>query len=801
MSRFRKTALVLLSSFASAIFTAASSPRGRTLGSSAARWSDQNRPTNAVRNALIRGAVRDDSGAPLPGAAVTSISVSSGSVRTVVADERGRFELPDLDPGEYRVRAALPGFGGFDERLVLKPGESRALSLTLRMAPLRETVTVTRAALDRSDVPNPVSVVTGAAVQEFQRRASPAEAFIGVPGFFVENRRNFGYSGGLRFAIRAPLPRLNLRGLQLVQDGVPMTMADGTTEPSNIDLGSLGRAEILRGPSSLLYGNSGGGVISLRTEFPSSAPLRVEPDFQSGSYGYRRQQIKAQGTRGAVAYLFNASRFTTDGFREHSRAEVRRANLGVRAALSPSTEIRGTFNLYDLPFGENSSTIDRAAALHDPRSVRALALTECWGEKTTQGQGGVTLERRFTGGASFRATAWGLWRNVWNSIPSRIVDVNRVAGGFRSEVGGPLALLGRRVDWTAGLDLSAQHDLRNEYRNLGVAAPGGRTREGPPLLGQLEQVLSLSPFVRLAVPMGDRWKIVGGLRYDRFRFAASDRLLSDGDQSGRRRLGAFSPLLGVTYRASDALSLFGNVGTSFMTPTTVELSNRPTGEGGFNEDLGPERLRSVEVGARGGAPGGTLRYEVAVYTSRLRDVIVRFERADEQEFYRNAGSASRRGLEAQLEWAPRRDLDLRVAYTYQDFKFGRFVAPEGDFSGHREPCAPPHQLFASVAYRAPFGLSSFARVRSVGAYPVDNANAFSNWAYTVVDLRFGFETGAGGVSIRPFVGLDNVLDVRYNSSAIANSSGNRFYEPAPGREVYAGVTIGAELFGRSAPDR
>ena len=57
---------------------------------------------------------------------------------------------------------------------------------------------------------------------------------------FVDNRRNVSLSGGVRFAIRQPLPRFGMRGIQILQDGVPMTMADGTTEPTNIDLATLG---------------------------------------------------------------------------------------------------------------------------------------------------------------------------------------------------------------------------------------------------------------------------------------------------------------------------------------------------------------------------------------------------------------------------------------------------------------------------------------------------------------------------------------------------------------------------------
>ena len=106
---------------------------------------------------------------------------------------------------------------------------------------------------------------------------------------------------------------------------------------------------------------------------------------------------------------------------------------------------------------------------------------------------------------------------------------------------------------------------------------------------------------------------------------------------------------------------------------------------------------------------------------------------------------------------------------------------------------PPHRVFAGFNYTAPFGLRSGATVRWVDRYTLNNRNTVFNWAYTVVDLRFGFDGTWGGVDVRPFVGIDNLFDERYNSSAIANAFGGRYYEPSPDREVYVGLTIGAGI--------
>lgn len=742
----------------------------------------------------VQGSVRDRTGAVVPGVTITLTPVPTGTPKTAVTDANGEYQFEGLPPGTYDIEAVLSGFGSEMAQVSAASGETRTHDVVLRIAPLTETVTVTRAEEDRSAVPNAVTVIQGDDIQAFQRRVSPAEALTGIPGLFVENRRNFSLSGGVQLALRSPLPRFGIRGLQIVQDGVPLTLADGTTEPTNLDLGSTGRVEILRGPSSVLYGNSAGGVISVRTEFPSSRALVVEPDIQFGSYGYQHQQVKVHGSRGAVSYLVNAGRLESDGFRTNSQAEVRRANMLVRAALSPDTEIQGVFNIYDLPFGGSANTLTLADARNNPRSVRPQALTQGWGESTTQGQGGVTVAHHFGSGHFLRATGWGLWRDVFNPIPFAIVELGRGAAGFRSEYEGSTTASAVPLTWTTGIDVSRQGDDRLESENAGVPPGGGLTRPGAPTIDQREEVLTVGPFVQMRAVVGNRWTLTGGVRYDYYDFSAEDHLLADGDQTGGRTLDAVSPMVGVTFAATDQLNFYSSFATAYQTPTTVELSNTPSGAGGFNTELDPEDLKTFEIGARGALDDVRVRFEVGAYFSRLDNALVQFQRPDEATFFRNAGEASRNGIEAMVQWTPTSRVSTRLAYTYQDFEFVRFVAPEGDFSGNREPGVPPHQFFAGATYDAPFGLFSAVELRAIDAYPVNSTNSISNWAYQVVNLRFGFNRRWNGVGVRPFIGIDNLFDERYNASTITNSVGNRFFEPAPGREVYVGITIGAELF-------
>ena len=743
----------------------------------------------------IEGTVRDGSGAVLPGVTVTATSGESGRSRSVVSDSRGEYLVPRLDPGQYEVQAVLPGFRTDPSNVTVGAG-SASLDIVLGIAPIAETVTVTRTDQELSAVPNAIAVVQRDTIEVGQRRASLDEALRGIPGLFVQNRRNYGLSGGIGLSIRAPQPRFGLRGLAIIQDGIPITTADGTTEPSNVDLGSVGRIDVIRGPSSVLYGNSAGGVINLETTFDTSRALTIRPDIQFGSHGYNRQQVRIDAGNTGTQFMGSFSRFQTDGFRQNSSAEITQANFVLRRELTADTEIRGIFNLFDSPFAESPSFLNRQDASTDPQRssdgeciagaclARGIAAARGWGEGAGQGQGGVTLEHRFSDTQRFRATGWGMWRDL-NAVGAfRNIELGRNGFGFRSEYLGAAEAGAVTIDWAAGVDVATQNDDRMEFGQAGDGSTTGL------MVSQTEDVVSAGPFAQIGISPTDRVRFTGGVRWNYYKFTAGDRFLDNGDQSGDRNMDAVSPSVGVTVTAARNVNLFASVATAFETPTTVELSNTATGEGGFNQVLNPEDLTSFEFGIRGLAEPARLRYEVAFYTSNIADAFVPVQRPDDEVYQVNAGETSRKGLEMLLEWVPDSSFSARFAYTYQDFVFDRFTLNGRDYAGFLEPGAPPHRVFAGVTHRAPFGLTSIAQLRWVDEYTLNNANTAYNWAYTVVDLRFAFDGKGGDSDLRPFVGIDNLFGERYNSSAITNAFGGRYYEPSPGREVYVGMTVG-----------
>ncbi|MFW6192081.1 MAG: TonB-dependent receptor family protein [Gemmatimonadota bacterium] len=650
-------------------------------------------------------------------------------------------------------------------------------------------VTVGRTEQRLRDAPFAVSRLDARRARLGERAVSLEESLQSVPGVLVARRHNF--SLGDRLVIRGAGARsqFGVRGAEVLMDGIPLSLPDGQATLSNLDLGSATTIEVLRGPASALHGNAAGGVVSVSSGgFVDGGPA-VRPKLQLGSHGYRRMEIQAAGRAAGFDLLAHADRLETDGFREHSAAETYRANVVARRSLEGGGELRAVVNLFDMPFGENPSSLSREAAREDPSSARSFIVSQGAGEEATQGQAGVTLTLPLSASTRVRATGWGLGRELRNPIPDRIIDLQRGAGGTRLELRGGTAAGSVPLRWTAGLDAELQRDDRLESENLGVSEVGGETRTGELLLDQREEVAFLAPFLRVDARPAEPLQVSAALRWDLFRFDVDDRRIDDGDDSDTRHMEAVSPTFGLTVDPGGSLAFYANVATAFETPTTSELSNRPDGSGGFHPDLDPQRTLGLEAGLRGSSGSGALSWEAAVYRARVTDALVPFEGPGGSVFFRNAGEVLRRGAEARALWRSGVGLDARAAYTLQASRFETFVVDEEDLSGNRVPGVPEHRLFASLSWSTSAGVRAEARWTWTDAYRVDDANTAVNPSSRVVDFRLRWRTRLGTWQVRPFVGVDNVLDERYNSSVVPNAFGDRYYEPAPGRTFF----LGAEL--------
>jgi iron complex outermembrane receptor protein len=86
-----------------------------------------------------------------------------------------------------------------------------------------------------------------------------------------------------------------------------------------------------------MYGSSSGGVIQLITEDSPKDP-EIKFGFLAGSYGTTKESTRFSGTANNIQYLFDVSRFDTDGYRQHSSAWKNQATGKLKFNLDNGTK-------------------------------------------------------------------------------------------------------------------------------------------------------------------------------------------------------------------------------------------------------------------------------------------------------------------------------------------------------------------------------------------------------------------------------------------------------------------------------
>ena len=658
-----------------------------------------------------------------------------------------------------------------------------------RPTPLEEViVTATRIDKPLTEIPAAISVVDQSTIQLGRQQLGLDESLSRVPGVFMQNRYNFAQD--LRISIRGFGARANfgIRGIKILVDGIPETLPDGQGSVDSIDIGSTGQIEVLRGPSSSLWGNASGGVISITSEQPPEEPYG-EVRASAGSYGFRKVQFKTAAQGDKLGYLFSISDSNLDGYREQSRAENTQLTSRFNVDLGGERNLTAVLSYTDQPVSDDPGGITAAQAAADPRSARDLNISYDGGESLKQTRVGFVFDTPL-GSGTLTARNYYAWRDFQAWLPFTAggnVDLDRKFAGGGVSYSLDTMWGDRQNTLVVGVDLDDQDDDRRRFDNLSGL-------RGPLSFDQNENVRSQGVFIQDDILLSDMISLTIGARYDKVEFNVTDHFLSDGDDSGDVKLDDISPMFGVSVDLSDSLNLYGTYSTSFETPTTTEF-NRPDGLGGFNSSLKPQTARNFEVGLRGDA-GNRTRYEVSVFDIKVDDELIPFEvpTAPGRDYFTNAGQSSRRGVEFSLTTNPTDRLAATFSYTHANYEFDRFVDASGNnYAGNVIPGTADDVVFGEITYTHPRGWFASLDALHIGKQYANNSNAAPVDPYTVTDLRFGWDRNSESLVISPFVGINNLLDETYYSNIRINAFGGRFFEPAPDRNYYAGVTI---RFGR-----
>ncbi|MGM0832794.1 TonB-dependent receptor [Halomonas qaidamensis] len=644
-------------------------------------------------------------------------------------------------------------------------------------------VSAPRLARELYATPAAVSTLEGEEIAQGQQRVRLDEALNRVPGVFLQNRDNFAQ--GQRIAIRGFGARapFGVRGITIMVDGIPYTLPDGQAQLDAIDLDSAERIEVIRGPSSVLYGNAAGGVIDVTTADGRDNPgtrLRMG----AGSDGYQKVALQNGGVQGDWSHHISLTALNVDGYREQSSTEKYLLNAKIRRELGSERAVTAIINLLENPRSEDPGALNarEVAAGRDQAAPNSIALDA--GQSVDQQMLGLQYEDLAAGDGELYLKSFIAQRDFEQQLPfvgSSRLGYQRDYMGASAEYHQEVALGSLPLSYIVGVDVARQEDerFRNDVDAQGVV--------GEQLADETQTATSAGVFAQGDLALSEQVTLSLGARFDQVALDVDDTFLADGDQSGKRTFNEWSGSAGLSYRYRPQHQAYIDTSTAFETPTFAEFAN-PSG-GGFNPAVEPQKAWNREIGLRGYIEPLAMDYDLALFSVRVRDELVPYDEGG-RTFYQNAADTQRDGLELALGWQLADQWRLDSALTLARYEFDKFATPSERFDGNRIPGLPEQTWVNQLTWENLDQRFATLETEYIGDLVADNANATEVDSYWLLNLRVGDGWQLSeDTRLSAYLGLRNLLDKEHYANVRLNGTFGRFYEPAPGRSVYGGVEL------------
>ncbi len=475
-------------------------------------------------------------------------------------------------------------------------------------------VTATRLAVPRADVPAAITVVQGDDLRD-RGITYLVDALRLVPSATLVQLGSYG-----------AVTSLFMRGgesdyTKVLVDGVVVNEPGGSINLATLSLEDVDRIEIVRGPTSVLYGaDAVSGVVQIFTRH-GTGPVRGSLEATAGTFGGRDVRGRVAGSTGAFSASVSGAHFASDGIYPFNSAFTNsngtvalgwKGRAGTRIEASARySDATGHFptdgNGDPVDTDQRTLVGDRVVGLMATRPVhRRLDLTaEGWSHR---------LDSRFRDGRDGPADTTGFaFAGTRDAITSR-------------------RGLTLRADWRAQPSLTIVAGIGAERESEDQASVTdsdfgfGASRDSATFLADRT---TRSAFMQLLAAPDHRVDLQLGGRVD--------------DNSA---FGTFTTLrAGAVLHISPTARLWSAVGTGFKAPTFSELLADSPYEVG-NPGLRPEKSRSAEIGLEVASQGA--RVGLTAFTQQFRDFVQYLSAAPGEPTYDNLGAARARGLEASI---------------------------------------------------------------------------------------------------------------------------------------------------------
>lgn len=710
-----------------------------------------------------------------------------------LSDDAGYFEI-----GVARAEGTLQvSMAGYRKQMVRYNHQDKYLNIQLEAdaVSLNEVrVTAYSGNKTNKETAGAVASISGSQLRQGNGLSLQA-ALNSVPGV----RMDQSTLSESRIAIRGNGVRSpwGIRNIKIYVNDIPVTEADGTSRIEALDVNDIGKAEIIKGPASSIYGGGTGGVINFQLQRSPYQEQSAEVSSLAGSYGLRRL---------ATTYRYGGDKMNSyvsfgwqqyNGYREHS-SDMRRFLAG-NFQFFPSEKRTITVLLNrTTQHSQIPGSLTRQQVEDNPKLANPSNLDKQAGRYQNWTRIGIGQQYLFNSRFSNATSIFTYFYDLNHPLPYAYIRNYYESYGGRTRFSYDAGFAVFPTQFTLGAEVNQANTKGTQYVNE-------HGSEGP-INGNTDYKNTLySLFYQSETFISAKTTLAIGLSYNGLTYDVSDYLVAA--QSGIKQFKPqASPRIALSHNFGNALSLHGSISSGFSPPSGSEIKNV---DGSINTRLQAEKGINYEVNAKGNFFLSRLAYDLALFKMDMKGELIGQSVQQGITIYNNSGRTSHNGIELALSYLAIKEEDGKAvtllrpyaAVTYSHFRFDDYKIL--DAQSQVKAAYDGNELtgIAPWVVSAGFNMETKAGIYFYGSYffndrlPLNDANTDYNPAYQVLNAKLGFKRNLSkhfGINI--YAGLDNITNRRYSSmtalNAVAFGGGSpAYFSPSPARNGYGGLNV------------
>jgi iron complex outermembrane receptor protein len=682
----------------------------------------------------------------------------------------------------FRTVCGLLALLLFQQRLVAQ--EKKATD----SATLLQEVIITAFGQNTTDrhVSNIVKIIQSNNADRYNK-TSLVNGFNSLAGVRMEERSPGSYRINIRgSSLRSPF---GVHNVKVYWNDIPVTDPGGNTYFNEFAFNNFSYIEVFKGPAGSMYGAGTAGLLLMHS-FGSNWTPSLHAEYLGGSYGLHNILGDIAFGNTNNRHLLTYNHVESDGYRNHTRTIKDNASYVAQLKISDKEMLTASV-LYTNLFYQTPGGLTQSEYRANPRQSQpktgvlpsADAAKAAIYQKTFIA--GISHQYHFTNNFANTTTLYGSFAHIQNPTFRNYKRRIEPSFGGRTSFG-----YTKNLD-AAKLQLTAGSELQQGFFNTQVS----NNKNGNPDILQTNDDIrytTYSLFAQADISFNSNWIITAGASINRSTVRFTRLSQYPVQQQDRTYRNEWSPRLSIKKNIDDKSVIFASIARGFSPPTISELL---PSTGVISTFLEAEEGTSYETGGRTALLNGKLQVELTGFYFKLNHALVSRRDSSGADYYVNAGSTRQEGVELSADYQKFfyqsffDYLTIKTAWAFSDFRYGDFQKDSVNFSGKRLPGVSRNTLALLTDLQTKMGLYLNLSYYYGSKLFLNDANSAATNPYHLPGARLGWQFPVKKSSvINCYAGIDNLLDETYSLGNDINAAGGRYYNAAPARNYYFGLS-------------